>query len=193
MMLQKPVSHFLLGISSTFPLASHLALPGSESVFGISQGSPLCTACLWILLKRPMGGWHHFLWGYVPSLLTSRRLSVHMWLGGSPWFGGWGLCDLLSLIWTRLSFPSLLLFWDICPQGTDSGCSAWGPSVPCLSTVSPSAPWAALAFILPVFLPYADLCLLLLASCMYHLDPRLLHSSAHMAWPVDSLPEAGHW
>ena len=30
------------GISSRFPLANHLALPGSESVFGITQGPPLC-------------------------------------------------------------------------------------------------------------------------------------------------------
>ena len=28
---------------SRFPLASHLALPGSESVFGISQRPPTCT------------------------------------------------------------------------------------------------------------------------------------------------------
>ena len=28
-------------ISSMFPLANHLALPGSESVFGISQGPPI--------------------------------------------------------------------------------------------------------------------------------------------------------
>ena len=54
MMLQKPINHFLLGISSTCPLASHLALPDSESIFAISQGPPLCD-CLWILLKRPMG------------------------------------------------------------------------------------------------------------------------------------------
>ena len=31
----------LLGISSGFPSDSHLALPGSESVFGISQGPPM--------------------------------------------------------------------------------------------------------------------------------------------------------
>ena len=30
----------LRGIFSGFPLASHLALPGSESIFGISQGPP---------------------------------------------------------------------------------------------------------------------------------------------------------
>ena len=30
------------GISSRFPLASHLALPGSESELGLSQGPPMC-------------------------------------------------------------------------------------------------------------------------------------------------------
>ena len=30
-------------ISFQFPLASRLALPDSESVFGISQGPPMCT------------------------------------------------------------------------------------------------------------------------------------------------------
>ena len=32
------------GISSGFPLVNHLALPGSESIFGLSQDPPLC-AC----------------------------------------------------------------------------------------------------------------------------------------------------
>ena len=32
----------LWGIPSGFPLANHLALPGSESVFGLSQGPPMC-------------------------------------------------------------------------------------------------------------------------------------------------------
>ena len=35
----------LWGISSRFPLTNHVALPGSESIFGISQGPPLC-ACV---------------------------------------------------------------------------------------------------------------------------------------------------
>ena len=29
---------------------------------------------------------------------------------------------------------SLLLFWSICPQGTNSSYSAWGPSISCLSS-----------------------------------------------------------
>ena len=32
-------------ISSGFPLASHLALSGSESIFGLSQDPPMC-ACV---------------------------------------------------------------------------------------------------------------------------------------------------
>ena len=32
------------GISSRFPLVNHLSLPGSESIFGLSQGPPMC-AC----------------------------------------------------------------------------------------------------------------------------------------------------
>ena len=49
----------LLGdISSGFPLASHLTSPGSESVFGISQGAPMCARISqprWIPAKRSMG------------------------------------------------------------------------------------------------------------------------------------------
>ena len=43
-------------ISSGFPLASHLALPGSESVFVLSQGLPTCTRAS---VKRPVVGCHH--------------------------------------------------------------------------------------------------------------------------------------
>ena len=36
-------SSLIWGISSEFPLVSHIALPGSESVFCLSQGSPMST------------------------------------------------------------------------------------------------------------------------------------------------------
>ena len=36
-----------------------------------------------------------------------------------------------SLIWTVFSFSSSSS-WSICPQETNSGCWAWGPSVSCL-------------------------------------------------------------
>ena len=53
------------GISSRFPLANHLALPDSESISGLFQGSPMCSHAslshggfqwrgLW-------AGWHHSL------------------------------------------------------------------------------------------------------------------------------------
>ena len=35
-------NHVYGGISSGFPLASHLALPDSESIFGLSQSPPIC-------------------------------------------------------------------------------------------------------------------------------------------------------
>ena len=37
------MGHFFSG----FPLANHFALPGSESVFGLSQGPPKC-ACTFL-------------------------------------------------------------------------------------------------------------------------------------------------
>lgn len=61
-------------ISSGFPLASRLALPGSESVFVLSQGLPMCT------VKRPVVGSHH------SRLKGPRSLSVHVQLERSPHF-----------------------------------------------------------------------------------------------------------
>ena len=36
------LNYFYGGLSSEFPLMNHLALPGSESVFGIWQYTPMC-------------------------------------------------------------------------------------------------------------------------------------------------------
>ena len=64
----------LWGIFSRFSLASCLALLGSESVFGLSQGPPMCV-CVhisqprWVLAKRPMGRLS------ITSFLTSKELS----------------------------------------------------------------------------------------------------------------------
>ena len=55
-----------MGISSGFSLTNHLALSGPESVFGLSQGSPVCVCvcvgvcvCIsqprWIPAKRLTG------------------------------------------------------------------------------------------------------------------------------------------
>jgi len=52
------------GISSRFPLVSHFDLPGSESLFGLSQGALVCVCVSvrvrisqprWIPAKRPIG------------------------------------------------------------------------------------------------------------------------------------------
>ena len=41
------LNHLYGDSSSGFPLANHLALPGSESIFGLTQGPPLC-ACAFL-------------------------------------------------------------------------------------------------------------------------------------------------
>ena len=55
---------------SGFPLTNHLALPGSESVFGISQGPPLC-ACTSL-------SQHGLVWGGAPSLFDLQGAFLHM-------------------------------------------------------------------------------------------------------------------
>ena len=54
------------GICSTFPLASHFDLPGSESVFGVYWDPPICVN---ISPQRPMGRLS------ITPLLTSKELS----------------------------------------------------------------------------------------------------------------------
>ena len=41
-MLSWQFKSFIWGISSGFPLTNHFDLPGSWSIFGISQDSPVC-------------------------------------------------------------------------------------------------------------------------------------------------------
>ena len=66
------LNYFYGGLSSEFPLMNHLALPGSESVFGISQDPPMSAFTslskdgfqqrgLWVC-------WHHLLRGGAHSL-----------------------------------------------------------------------------------------------------------------------------
>ena len=116
------------GISSGFPLANYLALPGSESAFGLSQGPP--RARVHLLAKMDSSperglweGWHHLLWGGSSSLFGPRGTFLHKCSQEV-------LLDLknekyvvcLSLIWAGLSSsfpPPLSLSWSICLQGTD--------------------------------------------------------------------------
>ena len=79
------LSHLYEAFLPDCPLASHLALSSSESVFGLTQDPPLC-ACIswarWILVKRPAGRlaslpfWPFCtcIFGKVP--LTLRRRSM---------------------------------------------------------------------------------------------------------------------
>ena len=65
---------------------------------------------------------------------SPRSLYAHVLSGGSPWLWEWEICGLLS---AQGSAPLwLLLFWIICPQGTNSGCLALDPSVSCLPMTS---------------------------------------------------------
>ena len=63
---------FIWGISSGFPLANRLIMPGSGSST-LSQGGFQCRG-LW-------EGWHHLLWGDTPSLFNPARAFLCM--------GGW--------------------------------------------------------------------------------------------------------
>jgi len=98
----------LWGICSRFSLASCLALLGSESVFGLSQGPPVCVRVhlsqpRWVLAKRPMGRLS------IASFLTSKELSsleVSLTL------------RIIQSLTFYLAFLVLLcMFWSFCPQG----------------------------------------------------------------------------
>ena len=90
-------------ISSRFPLASYLVLLNSESVFGISQGLPLCMSISqprWILVKRPRGGLTspNTRWRPLPSFWLLRSLSVRVESERSPWLWEWGICAVFNLL-----------------------------------------------------------------------------------------------
>ena len=107
-----------------FPLASHFDFPNSESVFDISHGPPMY-ACIFLsqdgfYWRGLWVGWHHLLWGDIPSF-DFQRAFLHTCSQG-------GLLDfkveeyvVFYLLSGQDSAPlSLLLFWSICPQGIDS-------------------------------------------------------------------------
>ena len=94
--------------SSLFPLANHLALPGSES---------LCykfrvLSCLRKSLSqdefRHRGlweGWHHLLCSGMPSFWLLRSLSAHVQLESSLLPQEWEICNLfISLFLFLLNF-----------------------------------------------------------------------------------------
>ena len=92
---------------------------------------------IWILVQRPMGRLTPPIMGWCPLPFCPLGAFLHTCSRG-------GLLDLknkkyvvsLSLIQAGLSSSLLLLLsssWSVCPQGTDSSCSAWGPSISCLT------------------------------------------------------------
>ncbi len=42
------------------------------------------------------------------------------------------MCSFISYLGRAQPPLSLLIFWSICPQGRNSSCSPWDPSIPCL-------------------------------------------------------------
>ena len=114
------LNHLYGAFLPDFPLPSHIALPGSESVFGLTQDPPLC-ACIswarWILVKRPAGGlallpfWPFCTCVFGKVSLTLRRRSM------------WPLVSAVP--------PPLHLGVSV-HRGQTGCCSAWGPSISCL-------------------------------------------------------------
>ena len=87
----------------------------------------------WILVKRPMGrltsstmGWFPLLFGPLGAFLCTCCWEHLLDLKNKKY---------VVSIWAGLRSSSLLLLfssWSICPQRTNSSCSAWGPSISCL-------------------------------------------------------------
>ena len=114
------------GISSGFPLASHLALPASESIWFISGSSHAYThifqpRCL--PDKRPMVVNITYYGVMPPPFLTSREPFCTCVVRK---------ISLTSRMRNMWSFISNLSRAQL-PLGRDINCSVWGPSISCLS------------------------------------------------------------
>ena len=141
----------------------HFDLPGSESLFGLSQGALVCLCvcvcvsvrvCIsqprWISVKRPIGSlaslffWppRNFLVGKVSLTLRMRNMRSLIWAGPS-----------LSS-WLLLSCCCCCLVVQLCPMLCDSvDCSPPGHQSP-LSTEFPRQEyWSGLPFPSPRDLP----------------------------------------
>lgn len=78
----------------------------------------------WILVKKPMGSWHHLLWGDTPLHFWPQWLFLHIHIWGGLPNCKWRICGLYLLsgrgIISFLHHPAL---WSFCPQGKN--CSSW--------------------------------------------------------------------
>lgn len=122
-------------MSSGFPLANHLALPGSESILGIIQGPCLRMCARWIGFQHRglWIGWYHILWVALLPFLACRDIfwtHVHRKVSLTL-----KMRNMRSLIWAGLSFPSSSSR-KVCPQGTGSCCSTRDPAISCLNSKS---------------------------------------------------------
>ena len=130
----------LRGISSRFPLANHRDLPGSKSVFGISQDLPMCARAS---LSQD-GFYHRALWVDLTSLsvtplLTSKETFCACVVREVSWLQEWGICSLLSSIWAGPSFLSQLSCYSrfgvlVHRELTPTACPG-GPSISCLKSM----------------------------------------------------------
>ena len=118
------------------PLANHLASSGLKPTFGLTQGPPLCTRTSF----RQEGVSGQDLWegdrmyyGLVPlpSPAPEEPFCNCVVPGFSLTLRMRNRCSLLS----KKDVPGIIFNLEvICPQGTDSSCSAWDSSISCLHT-----------------------------------------------------------
>ena len=123
------LNHLYGGNSSGFPLADHLALPGSVSIFGLSQGPPLCV---------------HASFSQMDSKGFWKIDQTYYGLAPPPFSDLWGAFLCTCVVWEvsltsrRRNVWSLYLSskQDSAPPCSCHylylGVSAWGPSISCL-------------------------------------------------------------
>ena len=96
-------------------------------IWYISGPSHVCT-CIshprWIPVKRPMGSLTSLPF-WPPRTFIDGKVSLTLRMRNM-----WSLIFYLGKAQPPLSI--ILLLWSFCPQGTNSSCSAWGPSISCL-------------------------------------------------------------
>ena len=123
-----------MGISSGFSLTNHLALSGPESVFGLSQGSPVCVCvCVCVCASLSQDGFQQRGLQVVESLTMRWQHPLSFDLQGAflCMCSQGGLLDFKNekyvvfylLSWQgpessiNPAFMGFLLLWNFCPRG----------------------------------------------------------------------------
>ena len=121
----------LWGISSRFPLANHFDLPGSKSIFGVSQDFPM-----WVHASLRQDGFYRrglwvvsISWHHSPFDLQGAFLRMCSWGGllTSRMRNMWSLIFFLGRAQPPLSVVLLFLSRSIGAQGTNSHRLPWWP------------------------------------------------------------------